>query len=105
MLHEATINYVDGSKGTTTIEVRGIDHHYHEPFVIIDGELLLDNVIRSNSQGFLINYDEEIVDGWQRILTSSVESIEVGRYIYRPQIEMTDYFRRQMIMQIERDFA
>ena len=105
MLHQAVINYVDGSKGTTDIEVRGSDYHYHEPFVVINDELILDNVIRSNSKGFLINYDNEILDGWQRIIGEDVESIEVGRYIYRPQIEMTAYFHRRMIEQLERDFA
>ena len=104
MTHQAVINYVDGSIGSTSIEVRE-EEHYHEPFVIINGELLLDKVIQANSKGFLINYDEEIRDGWQRIIRGEVESIEVGRYVYRPQIEQAVYDRRQMILQLERDFA
>ena len=63
MTHQAVINYVDGSIGSTSIKVRE-EEHYHEPFVIINGELLLDKVIQANSKGFLINYDEEIRDGW-----------------------------------------
>ena len=105
MRYTATINYVDGHKGSTEVEVR---HEYKgiptDPFVIIDNELWLSGPIREGSDDLLTNYGQKMLDGWQGIHRDDVESIVVGPYIWRPQMTMSELAHRDMLAEIERAF-
>ena len=105
MFYSATVNYLGGHKGTTEVEVREEhDGFYIEPFIAIGDELLLDGVIRENSDDLLTNYGRKLTDGWQAIHRNDVESIVVGPYTWRPQMTTNELAHRDMLAEIERAF-
>ena len=106
MLYTATINYTDGSKGSTEVEVR---YEYKgipvDPFISADGKLWLSGVIREDSDNLLTNYGQKLTDGWQAIHRDYVESITVGPYIWYPTMTVFEIARRDMLTEIERAFS
>ena len=106
MRYTATINYVDGHKGSTEVEVR---HEYKgisaDPFVIIDNELWLSGPIREGSDDLLTNYGQKMLDGWQGIHRDDVESITAGPYVWYPTMTVFELDRRNMLTELEAAFA
>ena len=111
MTHQAVIHYIDGSTGSTDVEICGLN----EPFVTVsvrsqqtwmeNQKAITSEIIRANRDGFLTNYGKDLRDGWQKVAVNFVRCVQIGRYTYWPPRTIHETDRSDMIDQLERDFA
>ena len=99
----AKVYYFDGQ--TTTIEIPDFD--YHLWVVETDNGLLLDKVVyREYKTDYLTIADEIVFDGWQKIVASDVERIEIGQFSWMiGQIPLSHDNRERLIAAAEMDFS
>ena len=120
MTYEAVIHYFDGSTRSISVEIgeetllhQCPDERIYIGQRLLDNQKLLHGVFDYNCQGYLTNGGNVVYDGWQKILASSIDHIEVRfnsiyncyRYICMPPGYAEDRSRRVMINQLERAFA
>ena len=114
MTYKAIIHYMDGSIGSTDVEIQ--EESFLGPFTWVnayigqkwqDNQRLLYGVFDYNRKGFLTNQGEEILDGWQKVPANFVDYISInvnGGYIYLPASDINHRSRSAMIDQLKRAF-